>query len=311
MLPPVRYSRGDSSTISTAGPSRAHREPRDQQTEQENLDWEDLESDSEAEFRMSSTPMKASSSRRGGDTDSLTSSVSRTSSPAKVRTTARAAPSPRRRTARKAQLPPPSPRPREKSTPQSRPSTPQSALGKAFGLFFSTLRIAWSIFDWVISPIKPYILLGGIIVGASYLGYCTLIYYLLPRIPTFLLRTIGILLRPLGGNWSSLVPSWETFNLSPPSDLDVGRGIAALSLPISGLATGSCALLGIGCQASLLSDGQTPAGPIWRSKRKDGKPKIGDAQLAWALTQESRNARTIFESISTLGSKADVFEHIE
>lgn len=308
MSPAIQQSEG-SSSISKAGPSRSHLSAKSHGSEQENLDWEDLESDSQFEFEMSTTPMKASSSRKGGDTDSLTSSISRTSSPVKVRTTARAAPSPRRRTPRKAQLPPPSPRPREKSTPHTQ--TPQSALGKAFGLFFSTLRIAWSIFDWVISPIKPYILLGGIIVGASYLGYCTLIYYLLPRIPTFLLRTIGILLRPLGGNWSSLVPSWETFNLSPPSDLDVGRGIAALSLPISGLATGSCALLGIGCEASLLSDGETPAGPIWRSKRKDGRPKIGDAQLAWALTQESRNARTIFESISTLGSKADVFEHIE
>jgi len=93
--------------------------------------------------------------------------------------------------------------------------------------------------------------------------------------------------------------------------MDVGRGIAALSLPLSGLATGSCALLGVGCQASLLSEEGEVAKPFWAGKRKAGKPKIGEAQIAWALTQESRSARTIFESISTLGSKADVFEHIE
>lgn len=307
---PIRQSQGISSSTSAAGPSRSQHSTKHGRLGKQNSDWEDLESESEPDsgFEMSTTPKKASSSRRA-DTDSVTSSISRTSSLAKVRTTARAAPSPRRRTPRKAQLPPPSPRPREKAVSQIQ--APQSALSRAFGLFFTVIRVAWSIFDWIISPIKPYILLGGIIVGTSYLGYCTLIYYLLPRLPTFLLRAVGVLLRPLGGNWSSLVPSWETFNLSPPSDLDVGRGIAALSLPISGLATGSCALLGIGCQASLLSNGETPAGPIWRSKPKDGKPKIGDAQLAWALTQESRNARTIFESISTLGSKADVFEHVE
>jgi hypothetical protein len=93
--------------------------------------------------------------------------------------------------------------------------------------------------------------------------------------------------------------------------MDVGRGLAALSLPLSGLATGSCALLGIGCQASLLSSEGGVAKPFWRGGQKVGKPKIGEAQIAWALTQESRSARTIFESISTLGSKADVFEHIE
>ena len=311
MSTPIRQSQGTSASTPTAGPSSSRFSVQYQRPEKENQDWEDLESESEpdSEFEMSTTPKKATSRR--ADDDSVTSSISRTSSPAKVRATARTVASPRRRTPRKAQLPPPSPRPKEKAAPQIQIQTPQSALGKAFGLFFSTLRIAWSIFDWIISPIKPYILLGGIIVGTSYLGYCTLIYYLLPRLPTFLLRAVGILLRPLSGNWSSLVPSWETFNLSPPSDLDVGRGIAALSLPISGLATGSCAILGIGCQASLLSDGEPSAGPIWRSKPKDGKPKIGDAQLAWALTQESRNARTIFESISTLGSKADVFEHVE
>jgi hypothetical protein len=92
--------------------------------------------------------------------------------------------------------------------------------------------------------------------------------------------------------------------------MDVGRGIAALSLPLSGLATGSCALFGIGCDASLLSSEDVAAKPFWRSS-KPGKPKIGEAQIAWALTQESRSARTIFESISTLGGKADVFEHIE
>ena len=308
----IRHSQGISSSTPTAGPSRSQRPTKHKRLGEQHLDWEDVESESEPDsgFDMSTAPKGASSSRRA-DTDSVTSSFSRTSSPAKARTTARVAPSPRRRTPRKAQLPPPSPRPKEKVAPQTQTPQSTSALGKAFRLFFSTLRIAWSIFDWIISPIKTYILLGGIIIGTSYLAYCTLIYYLLPRLPTFLLRAVGILLRPLGGNWSSLVPSWETFNLSPPSDLDVGRGIAALSLPISGLATGSCAILGIGCQASLLSDGETSAGPIWRSKPKDGKPKIGDAQLAWALTQESRNARTIFESISTLGSKADVFEHVE
>ena len=146
-------------------------------------------------------------------------------------------------------------------------------------------------------------------VSFAYITYCTIIYYLLPRLPTFLLRTIGIILRPLGG-WSIPLPSWESLNLSAPSDLDVGRGIAALSLPLSGLATGSCALLGIGCQASLLNNGEDTAKPFWKVKKVE-KPKIGEAQIAWALTQESRSARTIFESISTLGSKADVFEHIE
>jgi len=279
-----------------AGPSKTQKYtlPRSE-------DWEDL--DTELEDDMSLTPKK---SKRAGDTDSMASSISRTSSPVKTRTTSRAAPSPRRRVPRRA-IPPPSPRPRDKLVPITQPPSP---LRKAFGLFFSTVRIGFSILDWIISPIKPYILLGGFIVSFVYIAYCVLIYYLLPRLPTFLLRTIGIILRPLGG-FSIPLPSWETFNLSAPSDIDVGRGIAALSLPLSGLATGSCALLGVGCQASLLSQEGEVAKPFWGGKGKVGKPKIGEAQIAWALTQESRSARTIFESISTLGSKADVFEHIE
>ena len=279
-----------------AGPSKTQKYtlPRSE-------DWEDL--DTELEDDMSLTPKK---SKRAGDTDSMASSISRTSSPVKTRTTSRAAPSPRRRVPRRA-IPPPSPRPRDKLVPITQPPSP---LRKAFGLFFSTVRIGFSILDWIISPIKPYILLGGFIVSFVYIAYCVLIYYLLPRLPTFLLRTIGIILRPLGG-FSIPLPSWETFNLSAPSDIDVGRGIAELSLPLSGLATGSCALLGVGCQASLLSQEGEVAKPFWGGKGKVGKPKIGEAQIAWALTQESRSARTIFESISTLGSKADVFEHIE
>jgi hypothetical protein len=192
----------------------------------------------------------------------------------------------------------------------TKPKSSPSSFRRAFGLFFTSLRIAWTIFDWLISPIKPYLLLGGLVVFTAYISYCTLIYYLLPRLPTFLFRAVGVLLRPLGG-WSIPVPSWETFNLSAPTDLDVSRGIAALSLPISGLATTSCAIFGVGCEASLLSSEEQRARPFWSSGRKQGKPKIGDAQIAWALTQESRSARTIFESISTLGRKADVFEHIE
>lgn len=284
-----------------AGPSRTvnHRSTVKRE------DWEDLDTDFEDD--MSLTPKK---SMKRGDSDSMASSISRTSSPVKSRTTSRVAPSPRRRpvTARRSQ-PPPSPRPREKLVPIAK-SQPPSPLRKAFGLSFSTIRIAFSVLDWIISPIKPYILLGGIIVTFAYIAYCTLIYYLLPRLPTFLLRAIGIILRPLGG-FSIPLPSWESFNLSAPSDLDVGRGIAALSLPLSGLATGSCALLGVGCQASLLTQEGEVAKPFWGGGRKVGKPKIGEAQIAWALTQESRSARTIFESISTLGSKADVFEHIE
>jgi hypothetical protein len=279
-----------------AGPSRTQK-----YTPSAIEDWEDLDTDFEDE--MSLTPKK---SKQTGDSESMASSISRTSSPVKPRTSSRAAPSPRRRIPRRT-IPPPSPRPREKPVPVTQESSP---LRKAFGLFFSTIRIAFSVLDWVISPIKPYILLGGIIVSFAYIAYCVLIYYLLPRLPTFLLRTIGIILRPLGG-FSIPLPSWETFNLSAPSDIDVGRGIAALSLPLSGLATGSCALLGIGCQASLLTQEGEVAKPIWGGRGKVGKPKIGEAQIAWALTQESRSARTIFESISTLGSKADVFEHIE
>jgi hypothetical protein len=279
-----------------AGPSRTKKS-----TIAKAEDWEDLDTNFEDE--MSLTPKK---SKRAGDADSMASSISRTSSPVKSRTTSRAAPSPRRRVPRRT-IPPPSPRPRDKPIAMTQPPSP---LRKAFGLFFSTIRIGFSIFDWIISPIKPYILLGGIILSFAYIAYCILIYYLLPRLPTFLLRTIGIILRPLGG-FSIPFPSWETFNLSAPSDIDVGRGIAALSLPLSGLATGSCALLGVGCQASLLSQEGEVAKPFWGGRGKVGKPKIGEAQIAWALTQESRSARTIFESISTLGSKADVFEHIE
>jgi hypothetical protein len=275
-------------------------------------DWEDTDSDQDSTM---ATPTRNTGNQRQVEDSSQTSSISRTSSPVKARSSARAAPSPRRRAVRKPQLPPPSPR-REKSVPANTkdskvvPPNDPSSLRRAFGLFFTSLRIAWTIFDWLISPIKPYILLGGIIVLTAYISYCTLIYYLLPRLPTFLLRGVGVLLRPLG-SWTIPTPSWEMFNLSAPTDLDVSRGIAALSLPISGLATTSCAILGVGCDASLLSTGEKVARPFWSSGKKDTKPKIGDAQIAWALTQESRSARTIFESISTLGGKADVFEHIE
>jgi hypothetical protein len=179
-------------------------------------------------------------------------------------------------------------------------------------LFFKTLRIGWTIFDWIISPIKPYLLLATFLFLSVYIAYCVLIYYALPRLPTFLLRSVGILLRPFG-SWSlpTSLPSWASLDFA--SDIDVSRGVAALSLPISGLATSSCALLGIGCQASIYTTGEKVAGPFWKSSgrgRKD-KPDVDDAQLAWALTQESRSARNIFESISTLGRRADVFEHIE
>lgn len=291
---------------SAAGPSRTRRQTPPSITTE---DWEDLDSDM-------STPTRNAGKAKQVDSESHTSSISRTSSPVKVRTSARAAPSPRRRVTRKPQLPPPSPR-RERPIPISgptvvstKPESSPSSFRRAVGLFFTSLRIAWTIFDWLISPIKPYLLLGGLIVFTAYISYCTLIYYLLPRLPTFLFRAVGVLLRPLGG-WSIPVPSWDTFNLSAPTDLDVSRGIAALSLPISGLATTSCAIFGVGCEASLLSSEEKVARPFWSQGRKEGKPKIGDAQIAWALTQESRSARTIFESISTLGRKADVFEHIE
>jgi hypothetical protein len=102
---------------------------------------------------------------------------------------------------RKPQLPPPSPR-RERSIPTSgptvvttKPESSPSSFRRAFGLFFTSLRIAWTIFDWLISPIKPYLLLGGLIVFTAYISYCILIYYLLPRLPTFLFRAVGVLLR--------------------------------------------------------------------------------------------------------------------
>lgn len=164
--------------------------------------------------------------------------------------------------------------------------------------------------DWLITPIKPYLLLASFLFVTVYLAYCVIIYYALPRLPTFLLRTLGILLRPLGG-WSPSfsIPRWGSFNLSS-TDVDVTRAMAALSLPISGLATSSCALLGVGCQASIYTTDKGIAQPFWR-RSETRNSGIDDAQLAWALTQESRSARNIFESISTLGRKADVFEHIE
>lgn len=220
--------------------------------------------------------------------------------------------SPRKRPPRSAPAPAPSPR-RSASSKTAVPAqqSPPSVLRQSLGLFITTFRVIWTIFDWLLTPVKPYLLLALLLFSTVYLAYCVVIYYALPRLPTFLLRSLGMLLRPLGG-WS--VPSWlSSLDLaSTVSDVDVGRAIGALSLPISGLATTSCALLGVGCEASLYPEAQ----PLWRyaystHAGKKRKPEIDDAQLAWALTQESRSARNIFESISTLGGKADVFEHIE
>lgn len=308
---PGRYDRADPgktaiASTAVAGPSTPRRTgPKSGPGPDDS--WEDM-GDELVAARMEDDA-------RSRESESQASSSARQRTPIKARrgTAIRPTASPRRRTPKKP--PPPSPRLKEKDRDRAvkspatvaTPGSP-SLLRQTGGLLLTTIRVVWTIFDWLISPIKPYLLLASLLFMSAYIAYCVLIYYALPRLPTFLLRTIGILLRPLGG-WSfPLIPSWESVVGS--SDLDVTRAMGALSLPLSGLATSSCALLGVGCQASLLTTDEGLAQPFWRRAEKE-KSGIDDAQLAWALTQESRSARNIFESISTLGRKADVFEHIE
>ena len=289
-------------TLATPTSSRVKKSSRTPLAKSRHDDWEDFEptmaGDSESQASSSTnvrlrSPIKARRAQgtRGG------SSVA----------------SPRRRAPKS--IPPPSPRPKSRSA-VIQPAEPPSLLRQTLSLLGTTLRVGWTIFDWIISPIKPYLLLATFLFLSVYIAYCILIYYALPRLPTFLLRSVGVLLRPLGSLGSlslpTSLPSWASFDFTS-GDLDVSRGVAALSLPISGLATSSCALLGLGCQASIFTTDDKVAEPFWKSsgRGRKGKPDVDDAQLAWALTQESRSARTIFESISTLGRRADVFEHIE
>lgn len=286
----------------TPTPSRQRQKPRTPTTKARQDDWEDFE------------PAMAVDS----ESQASSSTNVRVRSPVKARRPQGSrAPSgvasPRRRGPKS--IPPPSPRPKTRSA-VIQPNEPPSLLRQTLGLLGTTLRVGWTIFDWILSPIKPYLLLATFLFLSAYIAYCILIYYALPRLPTFLLRSVGVLLRPLGSlgtlSLPTSLPSWASFDLTS-SDIDVSRGVAALSLPISGLATTSCALLGLGCQASIFTTEGKMAEPLWKSsdRGRKGRPEVDDAQLAWALTQESRSARTIFESISTLGRRADVFEHIE
>lgn len=302
----------DSETLSTPTTSSSRQQQRQRPGSRSPLaksthdDWEDFDS----------TNTTAGDLRVAGDSESQASSSTqaRVRSPMKARRTQGArttsvAAAPRRRTPKP--IPPPSPRTKSRST-VGQPAEPPGVFRQTLSLIFTTLRVGFTVFDWIISPIKPYLLLATFLFMSVYIAYCVLIYYALPRLPTFLLRSVGVLLRPFG-SWSlpTSLPSWASFDFT--SDMDVSRGVAALSLPISGLATSSCALLGIGCQASIFTREGHTAEPIWKSsgRGRKNKPDVDDAQLAWALTQESRSARNIFESISTLGRRADVFEHIE
>lgn len=288
-------------------------------------DWED-ESDPPSGISLAVKHDETETRRNDGEA-SVASSSSRTSAPPPSTPTKRSSSSsalrkpvtPRRRQPARAAIRP-SGIPREKRSsapPPARSPQPQSpgpsAFAQALSLFASLLRAIWSIFDLLITPIKPYLLLGGLIFAAVYLTYCTLIYYALPRFPSLMLWGLGRLIRPLGGGWLNIpLPTWDALHIAHPSDADVNRGLALLTLPLSGLATTSCALFGVGCDASLLSTSDVIAGPIWRrGTGKSGVLGVQDAQIAWALAQEGRTAKTIFDSVATLGNKADIFQHIE
>ncbi|OCF34558.1 hypothetical protein I316_03599 [Kwoniella heveanensis BCC8398] len=127
-------------------------------------------------------------------------------------------------------------------------------------------------------------------------------YFLLPILPSILLKLLGKVARYLSGNFITRV-------LHLYDDSDIALGSDVLILPARTLATPACLLTGLFCQTSLLShqlNGTTiPARPLWKAIGGRHPEEAGDpldvGQVARALTKEVRGARDIFDSVRMLG----------
>ncbi|WVF66775.1 hypothetical protein IAT40_001517 [Kwoniella sp. CBS 6097] len=126
-------------------------------------------------------------------------------------------------------------------------------------------------------------------------------YFLLPLLPSVLLKVLGKSVRYMSGNFVTRL-------LDIYDDSDIALGSDILVLPARTLATPACLLTGLFCQTSLLShqlNGTSiPARPLWKAIGRgtnDDSDPLDVGQVARVLTKEVRGARDIFDSVRMLG----------
>ncbi|WVQ94388.1 hypothetical protein IAU59_001467 [Kwoniella sp. CBS 9459] len=173
----------------------------------------------------------------------------------------------------------------------------ETSLVDTFNLLLTPLRLLLAPLHIILAPIYAHLANAILLLT---LGSAA-VYFLLPLLPSFLLKVLGKAVRYLSGNFVA-----RLFNLYDDSDIALGSDV--LLLPARTLATPACLLTGLFCQTSLLShqlNGTTvPARSLWsgigRIKAEDGDP-LDVGQVARALTKEVRGARDIFDSVRMLG----------
>ena len=160
-----------------------------------------------------------------------------------------------------------------------------------------------SITHLLLRPFIPYILLALIFSAA--------VLYLPPRIPSFLFKVLGYMLHSVSSSWLDSLSFWPSLTYGD-RDIALAQGLALL--PLRSLATPACALIGLACNLSLLSQTDTEgkyvrmAQPIWKSSTQT----VDVGAVARNLTKDVKGAKDIFESIALLseGGMMDRLEYV-
>ncbi|WWC57521.1 uncharacterized protein I303_100053 [Kwoniella dejecticola CBS 10117] len=254
--------------------------------------WEDMDDhDQIPEKQLSISSGESSSPRR----------VIRSPRSTKTRTPIkRSFPLPARTPTKSQSNVPPSPK-----KPPERPHPQPATLLDTLNVILIPFRLIFLPLSILLSPLYAHLANGILLLT---LGSLTA-YFLLPLIPSLVLRLLGKALRSISG---SLV--LRTLSYARESDVMLGKEV--LLLPAKTLATPACLLTGLFCQTSLLAhngDNGTiiPAKPFW-ARSNDLEDDLDVGQYARVLTKEARGARDIFESVRTLnqGGVAGGLEYV-